>query len=500
MAPSLRDLSADEFVDSADHGDPWCHRSFMIDRRGFLALAAAGVVGACTSRTGEPAPPSVGDPLDVTMHAAESDVDLGGVTVRTWTYTGTVPAKEIRLRKGQTLRAEVTNSLPQDTSVHWHGLAIPNAMDGVPVLTQTAIAPGGSFRYEFVVPDAGTYYLHSHVGTQLDRGMYGPLIIEDPADGADYDDELVVVLDDWIDGTGTNPDEVAANLKKTGMKPMAGGGPMLSPTMPLGDDGGDVTYPYFLINGRTTKDPQVVDYPAGQRVRLRVINAGADTAFRVAVPGTELNVTHTDGYPVVAWRTESVILGMGERVDAIVTVGSSVPVVAAAEGKDGYAVLNLRVDQKPSGVDVAQFVTTVRAGMPLNTSTLAPAPDVTLPQRSPDTTVDLRLAGPVNGYTWPINGKLYDPPRNGIALAPGKRVRLRFVSESMMFHPMHLHGHTFEVVGRAGSGPRKDTVLVPPKQTVEVDFDTDNPGRWIVHCHNDYHLDGGMATFVEYAG
>jgi FtsP/CotA-like multicopper oxidase with cupredoxin domain len=191
---------------------------------------------------------------------------------------------------------------------------------------------------------------------------------------------------------------------------------------------------------------------------------------------------------------------MGERVDAIVTVGSSVPVVAAAEGKDGYAVLNLRVDQKPSGVDVAQFVTTVRAGMPLNTSTLAPAPDVTLPQRSPDTTVDLRLAGPVNGYTWPINGKLYDPPRNGIALAPGKRVRLRFVSESMMFHPMHLHGHTFEVVGRAGSGPRKDTVLVPPKQTVEVDFDTDNPGRWIVHCHNDYHLDGGMATFVEYAG
>jgi len=472
----------------------------MMDRRGFLMLSTAGVLVACTPRPGDtgPAPPA-GDLVDVAMNAAETDVDLGGLAVRTWTYTGTVPAKEIRLRKGQTLRAAVTNSLPQDTSVHWHGLAIPNAMDGVPVLTQAPIAPGGSFRYEFVVPAAGTYYLHSHVGTQLDRGMYGPLIIEDPADGADYDDELVVVLDDWIDGTGTNPDEVAANLAKTGMKPMDTSGPMVSPTMPLGMDGGDVTYPYFLINGRTAKDPHVEDYPAGQRVRLRIINAGADTAFRVAVPGTELNVTHTDGYPVVTRRAESVILGMGERVDAIVTVGSSVPVIAAPEGKDGHAQLNLRVDGKASGVDVDGFVKALRTGVPLDTATLVSAADVALPQRNADITEDLRLAGPVNGYTWPINGKLYDPPRNGIALAPGKRVRLRFVNESMMFHPMHLHGHTFQVVSPTGPGPRKDTVLVPPMQTVEVDFDTDNPGRWIVHCHNDYHLGGGMATFVEYA-
>ncbi|MDT5076248.1 MAG: multicopper oxidase, partial [Mycobacterium sp.] len=347
---------------------------------------------------------------------------------------------------------------------------------------------------------AGTYYIHSHVGTQLDRGMYGPLIIEDPADGKDYDDELVVVLDDWIDGTGTTPDEVAAKLKKTGMKPMAAGGPMLGPTMPLGMDGGDVTYPYFLINGRTTKDPQVHDYRAGQRVRLRIINAGADTAFRVAVPGAQLDVTHTDGYPVVTRRTDSVILGMGERVDAIVTVNTSVPVLAAAEGKDGYAQLNLRVDQKPSDVDVDGFVKAVRAGAPLNTAALESAPDVTLPQRNPDVSVDLRLAGPLNGYTWPINGKLYDPPNDGIALSAGKRVRLRFISESMMFHPFHLHGHTFQVVQPGGKGPRKDTVLVPPEQTVEVDFDTDNPGRWIVHCHNEYHLDGGMATFVEYTG
>lgn len=476
----------------------------MIDRRGFLALTAMSAVGACAKRADDanstPPNPPAASAVGADMTARETDVDLGGIVVRTWTYTGTVPATEIRLRKAQSLRSNVKNDLPQETTVHWHGLAIPNGMDGVPVLTQPAIAPGGTFAYEFTVPDAGTYYFHSHVGTQLDRGMYGPLIIEDPADGGDYDDELVVVLDDWIDGTGTNPDAVEANLEKGGMAPMAPGGPMVGPTTPLGADGGDVTYPYFLINGRTTKDPQVKDYPAGHRVRLRIINAGADTAFRVAVPGTQLNVTHADGFPVVAKRTDAVILGMGERADAIVTVGSSVPVIAAAEGKDGHAQLNLRVGGKPADVDVDTFVAALRTVAPLNTSTLTAAADVALPQRNPEQTVDLRLAGPLGGYTWPINGKLYDPPNDPISLAKGKRVRLRFVSDSMMWHPMHLHGHTFQVVSPQGPGPRKDTVLVPPKQTVEVDFDTDNPGRWIVHCHNDYHLNSGMATFVEYTG
>jgi FtsP/CotA-like multicopper oxidase with cupredoxin domain len=451
---------------------PRCHALLVIDRRGFLVLsavgAAAGVAGACSSRAedGTIANPGA-NPVVADMNPAETDVDLGGVRVPTWTYTGTVPAKEIRLAKGGQLRSTVTNGLPRETTVHWHGLAIPNAMDGVPVLTQAPIAPGATFTYEFTVPDAGTYYLHSHVGTQLDRGMYGPLIIEDPDDGKDYDDELVVVLDDWIDGTGTTPDQVLQNLKKTGMKPMNTTGPMTSPTVPLGSDGGDVTYPYYLINGRTTADPQVLDCRVGQRIRLRVINAGADTAFRVAVPGAELNVTHTDGYPVVPRRTGSVILGMGERVDAVITVGSSVPLIAVPEGKVGHAQLSLRVAGASANVDIERFVKALRTSEVLNTAVLTPAPDVVLPQRDPDITLDLRLAGPLDGYTWPINGRLYDPPNDGLAVEAGKRVRLRFANESMMFHPMHLHGHTFQVVQPGRPGPRKDTVLVAPMQTVD---------------------------------
>jgi FtsP/CotA-like multicopper oxidase with cupredoxin domain len=434
------------------------------------------------------------------LAAGETDIDLGGVKVHTWAYGNQVPAREIRLKKGARLRAELTNAMPQGVTVHWHGIAIVNDMDGVPDLTQAAVPNGQKFTYDFAVPDAGTYWFHSHVGTQLDRGLYGPLIIEDPGEKADYDDELVLVLDDWIDGTGTNPDQVFENLRKTGMKPMAPGGPGVTPTSPLGADGGDVDYPYFVINGRVPTDPQVVDYPAGQRIRLRVINAGSDTAFRVALPNTTMRVIQTDGYPVMPVQANSVVLGMGERVDAIVTVNESVPVVAVPEGKPGHAQLNMRVTNAPSPVNVDEFVAAVRTEVPLDTATLAPTPEVTLPAKAPDQVIEARLTGPVNGYTWPVNGKLYDPPNDGVAVKPNQRVRIRFVNESMMFHPFHFHGHTFQVMNNNVPKARKDTVLVPPKQTVEVDFDTNNPGKWISHCHNTYHLEAGMAFFLEYAG
>ena len=438
--------------------------------------------------------------VDVALTAGETDLRVGGLQWRTWAYDGQVPAREIRLRKGQTLRAAVTNNLPADTSVHWHGLAIPNPMDGVPPLTQQPIAAGQRFTYEFVVPDSGTYWFHSHVGTQLDRGLYGPLIIEDPDERADYDDELALVLDDWIDGTGTNPDKVFEQLQKTGMPSMGpmGGDAGVTPTTPLGDDGGDVTYPYYLINGRIPGDPQTVDYRAGQRVRLRIINAGSDTAFRVGVPNTKMTVTHTDGFPVIARDTDSVVLGMGERVDATVTVNSSVPVIAAAERKDGYAQLNLRANGTPSNVNVEQFVTTLRNSQPLDTATLSAAPEVQLPQRKPDQTFDLRLAGPVPPYTWTINGQVYDPTKDGLPVKPGQRVQVRYINESKMFHPMHLHGHTFQVMSNGRPMARKDTVLVPPLATVDTVFDANNPGKWIDHCHNTYHLESGMAVYFTY--
>ena len=167
----------------------------------------------------------------------------------------------------------------------------------------------------------------------------------------------------------------------------------MSPTTPLGADGGDVTYPHFLINGRVPADPEVRDYRAGQRIRLRVINAGSDTAFRVAVPGHPAERHPHRRLPGDARQAKSVILGMGERVDATVTVNSSVPVVAVPEGKQGHAQLNLRVDNAPSAVKVDDFVAAVRKEVVLDTATLSPTPEVTLPARNPDQVIEARLSG-----------------------------------------------------------------------------------------------------------
>ena len=146
---------------------------------------------------------------------------------------------------------------------------------------------------------------------------------------------------------------------------------------------------------------------------------------------------------------------MGERADAIITLDESLPVVAVPEGKDGHARLNMRVNHAPIVVNVNDFVASVRRQAPLNTATLSPTPEVTLPAKPPDQMIDAHLTGPVNGYTWPINGKLYDPPRDGMAVKPNQRVRIRYINESMMFHPFHLHGHTFQVMNsRHAAGPQ----------------------------------------------
>ncbi|GAA4063576.1 hypothetical protein GCM10023065_13240 [Microbacterium laevaniformans] len=284
-----------------------------------------------------------------TVTAAATSLDLAGKPASTWAF-GSVPAPVIRLGAGDTLKATVHNELPDDTSVHWHGLALRNDMDGVAPVTQPPIASGAAFEYEFIAPDPGTYWFHPHVGVQLDRGLYGALIVEDPAEPLAYDDEWVVILDDWLDGVTATPDDVLTELSRGmgGMDGMDGmfmrmGNTLMGATSDaLGGDAGDVYYPHYLINGKPVADPaQFVGTP-GQRVRIRLINAGSDTAFRVAIGGHTLTVTHTDGFPVDPVEFDSVLMGMGERYDVLVTLGDGAfPLVAQAEGKRdrGFAIV-----------------------------------------------------------------------------------------------------------------------------------------------------------------
>jgi multicopper oxidase len=466
---------------------------------------------------------------DFRLTPAEGPIDLGGRTVRTWTYGQRLPGSEIRVKAGDVVRAQVTNRLPAGTTVHWHGIALHNDADGVPDVTQSQIKPGARFVYEFSAPDPGTYWFHPHVGTQLDRGLYAPLIVEDPREPLSYDAEWVVVLDDWLDGVTGDPDQVLAELGK-GMGGMGSGSgdhsPMPGMDMPgmdmgsrsaspspgsapsgmgghmpmgaeselLGGDAGDVRYPYFLVNGRLATDPETFRAKPGDRVRIRFINAGGDTAFRVALGGHRMTVTHTDGFPVRPVATDALLIGMGERYDVLVTVKSGAfPLTALAEGKKAAARAVLRTSA--SAASPAQNARPGELkGKIIEYAELRPADSVRLKDRRPDRTLRLELTGGMMKYDWAINGRKYDPNKL-YAVRSGERVRLSCVNRTSMWHPMHLHGHTFALTP---TGVRKDTAIVQPNTSLSVDFDADNPGRWLIHCHNVYHGESGMMTLLGY--
>ena len=434
-------------------------------------------------------------------------LDLGGRRVRTWAYGDTALGPLLRATAGDVLRVDVDNRLPAATSVHWHGLALRNDMDGVPGMTQDPIAAGSSLRYEFTAPHPGTYFYHPHSGVQLDRGLYGVLVVDDPNEPGRYDREWVVVLDDWVDGTGRTPDQVLADLQQAGgagsmggMEGMEGmdhgsmmGGSMEGMQSPILGGAGDIAYPHYLVNGRAATDPVTLAATPGQRVRVRFVNAGSDTAFRVAVGGHRMTVTHSDGFPVAPVPTDALLIGMGERFDVTLTLGDGVfPLVASAEGKKGrgFAVIRTASGRAPSADGLAPEL----SGQTLLGSDLSSSDSVRLDRRSTDRRHELVLGGSMAPYQWTVNGKTF-PDTEPLPVVQGERVRLRFVNQTMMFHPMHVHGHTFAL---ARGGTRKDTVIVRPMQALDVDLDADNPGQWAAHCHNIYHAETGMMTTLSY--
>ena len=560
-----------------------------LDRRSVLlaglGLAGSGALAACTGNSGssmtgtsmpdmsaspspmlvDPSGPQVaaadakrtrtGRSVNVSLMAVSGMVDLGGPTVSTWAFDGRLPGREIRISAGDTLAVTLANHLAQPTAIHWHGVALRNDMDGVPPVTQRAVAPGAAFTYRFTTDAPGTYWFHPHVGVQLDRGLYGPLIVQDPHEPLKYDDEWVVVLDDWLDGVTGTPDQVFAALNQgmAGMgmgsggssaSPSASSGGMsgmdmgssastspstggmdsgmdmgsasASPSMGgmsgsgsqfmltgassalLGGDAGDVKYPYYLVNGKVAASPEVYRGKPGDRLRIRMINAGGDTAFRVALGGHQLTITHTDGYPVKHQQVDAILIAPGERYDVLVTLGDGIfPLTALAEGKDsaGRALVRTGSGRTPS----ASVRPRELNGMIMTAGQLTAADEVKLSAKNPDRTHRIELTGNMSAYSWAINGRRFDMNKataSPFLAAQGQRVRLEFVNSTKMWHPMHLHGHTYQ---QGANGPRKDTSIVLPGQSVTCDFDADNPGQWLLHCHNVYHGEAGMMGLLAYS-
>jgi multicopper oxidase len=534
-----------------------------LTRRGFIAagIASGFAVAACSQdpqpasreakmaaaiKAAEAARPHSGRTVTATLTSQQTDVDLGGVTARTLAFGSTIPGPLIRANIGDELAITVRNRLSEPTSVHWHGIALRNDMDGVEPATPN-IPAGHDFTYRFSVPNAGTYWAHPHVGLEEDMGLYLPVIVDDPTGPGNYDAEWIVVMDDWTDGVGKSPqqlyDALTSPNKPTmqNMPPPASATPTTTPATPattttttatkgttttgttgtsgtsgttsttaaagapgevgtsdlLGGDAGDIAYPYYLINGRIPAAATTLNAKPGQRIRIRFINTASDTAFRVALSGHSMTVTHTDGFPVVPTQVDALLIGMAERYDVIVTAADGVfPLVAAAEGKNAVARA-LLVTGSGSQPD-PQFrpaELTKRVGtIDMFTATTS----VNLGATEPNLNLPVVLGGDMAKYVWTINGEPYSKT-NPLHVRQGQRPIITFDNQTMMYHPIHLHGHTFQLIKPDGTpGARKDTVVVLPKQKIDAVLVADNPGLWMLHCHNTYHAYAGMQTRLDY--
>jgi FtsP/CotA-like multicopper oxidase with cupredoxin domain len=462
-------------------------------------------------------PPAAGETIEIVRSRWEV---RPGLVVPIRTYGGSVPGKELRLNAGQRASIRVTNRSGETQTVHWHGLIVPDTVDGVPELGTPPIAAGASQRYDFAVRPAGSRWYHSHLHEGLFSGMYGPLIVADPHEHAGYDREIVLMLGAFGARIPKQSSMLEARpagspgLTRPAMN-MGGMGGMMNESgnsamggMSMGGSGGsmsammtmrDAVYRSYAINGKALHAGNPIRVKRGERLRLRIYNATPTKTLRIALPGHRFTVTHLDGNPVPVQRSiDALELGVAERIDAIVTMdtpgnwilGSTVAgeranglgIVVAYDGAHGSPAWH------DGARDTFHYTAFGHGGGPLPSATR--------------TDLVLRKS-PLSADAWSVNGKVY-PHTTDIPVVAGRAYLIRFLNMSMMEHPMHLHGHGFELVavdGVATSGIIKDTVTVRPMGgSVDVLLRANNPfgGRFLLHCHNEQHMSGGMATIVRY--
>lgn len=490
-----------------------------ISRRALLRGTVAGAAALSSARLARAA--SRGEAAYVPAPSATQQVfrvgaaqlaPAGGAAAAAVLVNGTLPGPELRLREGEQFRVLVENGLADTpTSIHWHGVLVPAGMDGVPDVSNAPIAPNQMYVYEYPLRQTGTYWYHSHYGFQEQLGCYGALIIEPADEPLRVDHDAVVLLGDWLRrdptavfealrGASDTPAPTPAAGMQTPMpaaaKPTARAGAARPMAMGGKPDLSDVKYDAFLMNGTGPDAPWTLQAKPGERIRLRIINGGASTYFRLALDGHRLTVTHADGLAVEPVEVDHLLMGMGETYDAVVTMGAagSYTLHAVAQDGSGQAIGVLHapgVAARPNR-ELPAF-----SGRALSYADLrAPAP-TTLPE-GPVRRFRLPLQGDMARYIWKIDGQAW-PQAAPLPIKRGERVEIEMPNETMMWHPMHLHGHFFRLLqGAREFCPLKHTVNVAPGETVRIEFTADNPGRWFFHCHNAYHLEAGMARVFEY--
>jgi FtsP/CotA-like multicopper oxidase with cupredoxin domain len=491
----------------------------MFSRRAFLLSAAASTVLPILARA-QTTPATSPDPdsgAPTSLRIERRTIEVNGKPASALGIRQPDGTFGIRTEVGKRFRVRVENRIEEPSLIHWHGLTPPWQQDGVPGVSGPPIAPGGSADYDFPLRFGGTFWMHSHQGLQEQSLLAAPLIIRDQRDRADQQ-EVILMLADF---SFTPPDQIFASLKKSDnmamkgaapvpvaneMKGMSKAGQAMAPGMSMGTaakpDLNDVKYDAFLANDRTLADPEVVKVEPGARVLLRIINSSSMSAFHIDLSALNGELIAVDGFQVAPVTARRFPIAVAQRLDIRLTIPSAPaahPVLAVLEGENNQTGIILRAGDAP----IARIPDTAAMASPALTldleSRLRAAKPLKARKANRVHTVD--LTGQMAGYVWSLNGVPWTKEVPPLPIAKGERVELVFANKTPMPHPMHLHGHEFQVVeidGRRFPGAVRDTVLVPPGRRVVVAFDANNPGLWALHCHLLYHLDAGMFTTLRY--
>ncbi|MDZ4391524.1 multicopper oxidase family protein [Cypionkella sp.] len=470
-----------------------------LTRRSFVATAALTVASLGLPRGAWAA---THKPLLLTATSRTLDVDGRAATV--WGLVNAQGGSGLTLDPGQRFRVDLTNALDVDTIIHWHGQIPPNSQDGVPDIPLPMLKPGEVREFDYE-PMPGTYWMHSHVPVQEMELLAAPLIVRSAADVAADRQEVVMFLHDFSFRPAA---EVLAEI--TGgdgnMAGMEMGAATPAPDAPhdmempgMVMDLNDFNFDAYLANDRTLNDPEVVRVDNGGRVRLRIINAAAATVFWIDTGAVEGRLVAVDGHDVQPSPGRRFGLAMGQRLDIELDLPGgegAFPVLALREG----AVERTGIILATAGATIEKLAgmgETAAAAFDTDLSQEAALRAMTpLSDRPADTAAMLMLGGSMQPYQWTINGQTWGN-HTPVTARSGQRVELTFHNMSMMAHPMHLHGHAFQVValnGKRFAGAMRDTVQVPPQAMVTVALDAGEAARWMLHCHHMPHLSTGMMT------
>ena len=485
--------------------------TYTTTRRHFLAASAAMVASAALPRF------AFGQAAPLTLTATTRVLEIDGKAATVYGLTNLAGGQGLILDPGQRFRVDLTNNLDVETIIHWHGQLPPNVQDGVPNLPMPLMKTGEMRSFDYA-PNPGTHWMHSHVPVQEMNLLAAPLIVRTAEDLAADRQEIVMFLHDFsfrpaqdvlAEITGGMAGHDMAAMGDAAMSGMdMGGGAMTGDAMTGMDMSGmamggmamdlnDFNFDAYLANDRTLADPEVIAVEKGGRVRLRIVNAAAATTFWIDT-GIPARLVAVDGHPIVPMPGTRFGMAMAQRLDIEIDLpgDGAFPVLALREGARERTGLILAT----AGAQVSKI-----DGMG---AVEAPAFDIDMAQemqlqaanplaaRAPDRSHMIMLAGSMQPYLWTIDGQTWETHKPIDAIS-GERVELMFHNMSMMGHPMHLHGHAFQVVninGRAIKGAIRDTVYVPPMARVTVALDAGEAARWMLHCHHMPHLSTGMMT------